>query len=151
MNMVLPYHPHPMTYKKTKTIASLSLAAVLAIGVILVAGINSASAQEAKFAVQATVKSMQDQLPGHEGHQIAIVLPPKDDGNMYSGIVTYVASQPVEVVVLFHSFNASATGPDHSEPLNAPFKNGKVALGGATNAGASGRRFVVGERTNCKI
>jgi len=128
-------------YKKSSFLASFSLAAILAIGVMLVTGINSASAQETKFAVQATAKSMQDPLPGHEAHQIAILLPPRDDGKMYSGVITYVASQPVEVVVL-HTFNASATDSDHGEPLNAPFKNGKVAISlmkeftGATNAGS---------------
>lgn len=122
-------------------LAGLSLATLLAISTILVTGANNAFAQESKFAIQGTAKSMQDPLPGHEGHQTAIVLPPKDDGKMYSGIVTYVASQPVEVVVL-HPFNASATDSDHGEPLNAAFKNGKVAISlmkeftGATNAGS---------------
>ena len=84
---------------------------------------------------------MQDPLPGHEGHQIVIALPPRDDGKVYSGIATYVASQPVEVVVL-HPFNSSSTDSDHGEPLNAVFKNGKVAISlmqeftGKTNAGS---------------
>ncbi len=113
----------------------------MAVTALLATGINNAFAQEAKFAVQATAKSMQDPLLGHEGHQIVIALAPRDDGKMYSGIVTYTASQPVEVVVL-HSLNASATDSDHGVPLNAPFKNGKVAISlmkeftGATNAGS---------------
>jgi len=46
------------------------------------------------FAIQKTDKSMQDPLPGHEAHQIVIALPPRDDGKMYSGQVTYSASNP---------------------------------------------------------
>ena len=120
---------------------SLTIAALLAISAILIVGTNNVYAQEGKFAIQGTQKSMQDPLPGHEKHQIVIILPPRDDGKLYAGMFTYAASQPVEVVVL-HAFNASATDQAHGEPLNAPFKNGKVAISlmkeftGATNAGS---------------
>lgn len=76
---------------------------------------------------QKTAKSMQDPLPGHEAHQIVIVAPPRDDGKLYSGIATFVASQPIEVVAL-HGYNASATDQEHGDPLNAPFGDGKVAI-----------------------
>jgi hypothetical protein len=49
---------------------------------------------------QGTVASGQDPLPGHESHEIAFVLPPRNDGAVYSGVLTYTASKPVEVVVL---------------------------------------------------
>jgi plastocyanin/DNA-binding beta-propeller fold protein YncE len=42
---------------------------------------------------------MQDPGIGHETHQIAILLPPKE-GVVYSGRMSYSASAPVEVVVL---------------------------------------------------
>ncbi|MGD1835547.1 MAG: hypothetical protein ACPKQO_07480, partial [Nitrososphaeraceae archaeon] len=80
-----------------------------------------------KFAIQKTDKSTQDPLPGHESHQIVIALPPRDDGKMYVGAVTYSASKPVEVVVL-NPFNATATDETHGSPLNAPFGNGSVAI-----------------------
>ena len=124
-----------------KIATTVSIATILAVGAILIIGTNSAFAQEGKFAIQGTQKSMQDPLPGHEKHQIVIILPPRDDGKFYTGTLTYAASQPVEVVVL-HPFNASATDQAHGEPLNAPFKNGKVAISlmkeftGATNAGS---------------
>jgi hypothetical protein len=52
------------------------------------------------FVRQATVASGQDPLPGHESHELAFVLPPRSDGGVYSGVLTYTASKPVEVVVL---------------------------------------------------
>ena len=103
---------------------------------ILVAGITISSlsnvaipafAEPQKFAIQKTDKSMQDPLPGHEAHQIVIALPPRDDGKMYMGAVTYSASKPVEVVVL-NPFNATATDESHGSPLNAPFGNSSVAI-----------------------
>jgi hypothetical protein len=124
-----------------RNLITLIIASTFVVTVVFLTGTNQVFAQEAKFAIQATQKSMQDPLPGHEGHQIVIALPPRDDGKFYTGTVTYVASQPVEVVVL-HPFNATATDQSHGEPLNAPFKNGKVAISlmkeftGATNAGS---------------
>ena len=84
-------------------------------------------AESQKFAIQKTETSTQDPLPGHEGHQIVIALPPLSDNKMYSGKVTYAASKPVEVVVL-NSFNATAVDETHGQPLNAPFGNTSVAI-----------------------
>jgi hypothetical protein len=85
------------------------------------------SEQPTPFIIQNTTKSMQDPLPGHESHQIVIAAPPRDDGKIYSGIATYTASQPVEVVVL-QSYKAGANSTETGEPLNAPFGDGKVAI-----------------------
>jgi hypothetical protein len=56
--------------------------------------------QEAPFRVQNTSKSIQDPLPGHETHQVVIAAPPRSDGKIYSGLVTFAASVLVEVIVL---------------------------------------------------
>ena len=119
--------------KKMKTKISIMgtvLLTVLVAGII-VSSVSNASvqafAEPQKFAIQKTDKSMQDPLPGHEAHQIVIALPPRDDGKMYMGVVTYSASKPVEVVVL-NPFNATATDETHGSPLNAPFGNGSVAI-----------------------
>ena len=48
---------------------------------------------------QGTITSIQDPLPGHEEHQAAILLPLRQDGSIYSGVLTYTASAPVEVFV----------------------------------------------------
>jgi hypothetical protein len=49
---------------------------------------------------QGTVTSAPEPTPGHEGHQYATVLPLRQDGSVYTGVLTYTASVPVEVVVL---------------------------------------------------
>jgi hypothetical protein len=41
-----------------------------------------------------------DPLKGHEGHQAAVILPPRNDSAIYSGTLTYTASKPVQVVVI---------------------------------------------------
>ncbi|KAG2475601.1 MAG: hypothetical protein NPMRIOTA_120016 [Nitrosopumilales archaeon] len=46
-----------------------------------------------------TVTSSQDPGQGHEDHQLAIILPP-NEGTIYDGSLTYVASEPVQIVVL---------------------------------------------------
>ncbi|MGI0020842.1 MAG: DUF7482 domain-containing protein [Nitrososphaera sp.] len=54
-----------------------------------------------------TVQSEQATSPGHESHQIAMILSP-NEGSMYTGIITWSASQPVEVFVL-HNYNGNST------------------------------------------
>ena len=92
---------------------------------------NSMQDQGIPYIVQNTTKSMQDPLPGHQSHQIVIAAPPRADGKIYSGIVTFVASVPVEVIVL-HDYksilNSTADTQKYGEPLNAPFGKGKVAI-----------------------
>lgn len=80
---------------------------------------------------QRTQTSAQDPLPGHESHQVVLVLPPRADNNVWVGDVTWTASKPVEVVVL-HGYNGSAvsnqTVSQFGEPLIAPFGEGEVAI-----------------------
>ena len=45
-----------------------------------------------------TIESMQDPGLGHETHQIVIILPPSD--NTYHGVLTYSASEPIQLVAL---------------------------------------------------
>ena len=68
----------------------------------------SAQDQEVPIKVQNTSKSMQDPLPGHEMHQAVIAAPPRADGKIYSGLVTFAASVPVEVMV-FDPFKLMTT------------------------------------------
>src|ERR687896_2376932 len=53
----------------------------------------TAAAQEPpvnqNFVRQATVASGQDPLPGREGQELAFILPPRSDGAVYSGVLTY--------------------------------------------------------------
>jgi hypothetical protein len=54
--------------------------------------------------------------------------PPREDGKIYSGVVTFTASHPVEAVVLHGYTPSQAPDQARGEPLNAPFANGKVAI-----------------------
>ncbi|MFQ5969542.1 MAG: hypothetical protein ACE5J2_03485 [Nitrososphaerales archaeon] len=85
-----------------KTIVAGIAAGILVLGLII-APLNFdyfASAKHVKrVVVTKSFESMQDPGQGHEAHQIAIILPPKD-GVVYTGRFTYTATAPVEVVVL---------------------------------------------------
>lgn len=52
------------------------------------------------IAQRGTLTSSQDPLMGHESHQATVILPPRDDRGLYSGVLTYTASLPVEVAVI---------------------------------------------------
>lgn len=69
-----------------------------------------------------TVTSTQDPGVGHEEHQLAMVLPPNDRG--YSGILTYSASENVQLVALHGPLK---TGEDKGQPIWSDGKN-KFAL-----------------------
>jgi hypothetical protein len=78
------------------------------------------------FVRQATVASGQDPLPGHDSHELAFVLPPRSDGAVYSGVLTYTASKPVEVVVL-HNYdpqNTTAVPEEYGTELTSPLPGG---------------------------
>jgi hypothetical protein len=102
---------HTMIYKKALLISIVCIAATIPLVSLNIASsspiqMNSpsylqvfAQDQEVHFKVQNTSKSMQDPLPGHEMHQVVIAAPPRSDGKIYSGLVTFTASVPVEVIV----------------------------------------------------
>ena len=56
--------------------------------------------EEETIVRQGTVTSSQDPLLGHEEHQMATILPFRPDGTIYEGVLTYTATEPVEVVIL---------------------------------------------------
>ena len=80
------------------------------------------------FAQQGTVTSTQDPLPGHEAHQLALILPPRDDGAIYQGTLTYTASKPAEVLILQNFANQSDVDPTYGGIATAPLGEGTVAI-----------------------
>jgi hypothetical protein len=101
---------------------------VLFLIVIDLSGLSLENAQglSVPYMVQNTLNSTIDPLPFHESHQVAIVAPPLEEGRIYSGIVSFTASQPVEVVILHyykHGQNLTSSG----EPLSATFGNNEYA------------------------
>jgi hypothetical protein len=77
--------------------------------------------------IQNTTISGQDPLPGHQGHQAALILPPRADGKLWVGTITWTASKPVELVVL-HGYTNVTSDAAHGVPLKAPFGSGAVAI-----------------------
>jgi hypothetical protein len=129
-----------------KSIASISAivlasAALMGFGVIITNPTINANAQvpgvvpqqsntdeQDTVTIQKTDVSSPDPLPGHSAHQLVMALPPRDDGKVWVGTVTWTASKPVEVVVL-QGYNSSVTADAaHGQPLTAPFGNGAVAI-----------------------
>jgi len=70
-----------------------------------------------------TIQSMQDPGLGHESHQLVIMLPPSD--MIYKGIVSYDASEPIQLVALHGPL---AEGEDTGQPIWTPDGETKFAL-----------------------
>ncbi len=70
-----------------------------------------------------TLDSMQDPGIGHETHQLAIILPPSE--NTYSGLLTYSASEPIQLVALHGPL---ADGEDMGQAIWTPDGETKFAL-----------------------
>ena len=67
-----------------------------------------------------------DPLPGHSTHQLVMALPPRGDGKVWVGPVSWTASKPVEIVVL-HGYNSSVTADTaHGQPLIATLGKDKL-------------------------
>jgi hypothetical protein len=78
------------------------------------------------FVRQGTVASVPDPLPGHEGQHIAFIFPPREDGAVYSGVLTYTASKPVAVAVL-HNYdpqNSTAIPEEYGTEFTSPLPGG---------------------------
>ena len=70
-----------------------------------------------------TISSMEDPGMGHATHQLAIILPPSE--NAYSGLLTYSASEPIQLVALHGPL---AEGEDKGQPIWTPDGETKFAL-----------------------
>ena len=89
---------------------------------------QSSTDEQDTVTIQKTGVSSTDPLPGHSAHQLVMALPPRSDGKVWVGTVTWTASKPVEMVVL-QGYNSSVTADTaHGQPLTAPFGNGAVAI-----------------------
>ena len=68
--------------------------------------------------IQNTTTSSQDPLPGHQGWQLAMILPPRPDGKVWLGTVTWSSSKPVDLVVL-HAYKQVSADFAHGVPFTA--------------------------------
>ena len=64
-------------------------------------------------------------------HQAVTILPPRNDSKIYSGILTFTASTPVELIVQ-HPLNLTQTPANNAtfipEPLTIPGQNTALAV-----------------------
>jgi len=124
---------------ETKTIIMAAVvvsALIVAIAVPAMIGVNAqaTSATSATLPKNVTVTlqgtgfSTMDTLPGHEHHQAVVVLPARTDGKIWVGTISWTASKPVEVRLLY-DYN-STLPPDaiHGKPATAPFGTGQAAI-----------------------
>jgi hypothetical protein len=102
----------------TTTVAIITAAII--VGTVVSAPHTSFAQTPAQFFQQGTVVSNPDPLPGHEHHQVAMILPPRNDGEIYSGVLTFTATKKVEVVVLHVLSNKTAIPSQFGEILSAP-------------------------------
>ncbi|MGY5144442.1 MAG: hypothetical protein ACW9XH_08170 [Candidatus Nitrosopumilus sp. bin_32a] len=74
-------------------------------------------------AISGTMQSATDPGMGHEQHQLAVLLPPRD--NSYAGLLTYSASENVQLVALHGPL---AEGEDMGQTIWTPDGDTKFAL-----------------------
>ena len=107
-----------MKFEKVKSFSILSaLSVILAASLLLNSNFMTASAQTDEnvnqtqstepaigdmIVWQGTISSIPDPLKGHESHEVAILLPPRGDKAVYAGLLTFIASKPVEAVTLHY-------------------------------------------------
>jgi len=104
----------------TLKIATISLAIL---GLILFPITLTSNAQMDSMTTSGTLESIQDPGIGHETHQIAIILPPSD--NVYSGTLSYDASEPIQLVSLHGPLSE---GQDMGQPIWTTDGETKYAL-----------------------
>jgi hypothetical protein len=85
-------------------------------------GGGATTGQQGQITQQGTVTSSPVPIPGFEGQQRATILPLTQDGTIYTGVVTYTATEPVNFVILnMQNLNETerailnATGDDDGE------------------------------------
>jgi hypothetical protein len=122
--------------KKNSVLLAASIVAmffVLAVAPSI--GVTTVYAQKSSnpldhYIVQGTAASGPDPLPGHQMYQLIMAIPPRDDGKIWTGTISYSASYPVKMVILHKYDNKSVSGNESSvgKPLTAPFGKGQVAI-----------------------
>lgn len=80
---------------------------------------------ETHVTIQNTTTSVQD--PIIHTHQLAFILPPRTDGKLWVGTVTWTSSKPVEFVVL-HGYTNVTTDTAHGIPFIVKPPTGALAV-----------------------
>ena len=108
---------------------AIGVAVTLAASAVTIV-INQQEAEAAisrKLRVQTTAESIACVFGGHTDKHVMAV-PPRKDGKMWSGTITWSSSIPVEVAILHGYEPGFATGLESGEPEVVTIGTGKVAL-----------------------
>jgi hypothetical protein len=91
------------------------------------------------FVWQGTASSQHDPLKGHGKEFVAVILKPRSDNGVYSGVLTYAASRGANVEI-WHAFSANATKiPKSFGVMKTASINGMpIALTDISPSGSSG-------------
>jgi hypothetical protein len=126
-----------------------ALIAAIALPVMIGENAQATLSTNATVTLQGTAMSTVDTLPGHEHHQAVVVLPARTDGKIWVGTISWTASKPVEVRLLY-DYNSTVI-PDaiHGKPATAPFGTGEAAISliKPLNSGAEASSFNSGSLT----
>lgn len=76
---------------------------------------------------QGIATSSPDPLPGHEAHQSITILRLRSDNAVYSGRITFTATQPLEVQILHRDMTGATAGNASTIPT-IPEKFGKLNI-----------------------
>ena len=108
--------------RKSTILLLAILAAIMALGTFSATSTNaqqtSGSATTVTF--ERTAMSSVDALIGHQGHQAVVVLPPREDGKLWVGYISWTASKPVELRLLYDYNSSLTTDAIHGKPVTAP-------------------------------
>jgi hypothetical protein len=77
-----------------------------------------------KIVQQGVVTSSPDPLPGHEAHQSVTILRLKGDNTVYDGTLSFIASKPVEVQIIYRN----STSAGDSQPPQIPTQFGTMNI-----------------------
>jgi hypothetical protein len=108
---------------KTRALAPLPI-------LILLAPTALAAPAPTSVTFEGTAMSSVDALPGHQAHQAVIVLPARLDGKLWVGTLSWTASKPVEVRLLY-DYIPIQTDAAHGKPITTQLnldKPGQVAI-----------------------
>lgn len=116
----------------SKNIMLVILAVAIISPALFLFTLSFASAQVPNLPTHVVVQETKTSTPGmNDGHQIAMALPPRSDGFVWRGDITWTASKPVDIAVL-HGYNSSAisdqTLSQYGEPLKQTFGNVTVSM-----------------------
>jgi hypothetical protein len=89
---------------------------------------TGSSSGNQKIVQQGMISSSAETLQGHEGHQAVLILPPRNDSSVYSGIITFTANKPVEVQIyhIYEIDNHTGTSVQSAQTISAPFGDDMV-------------------------